>query len=493
MVQVRASLENGKEAPGDTRVIDLTAPVVPQPSAAYLEALQTRLLSIPTPTPNPIPIPIPVPFLFSARFLIWKQDPTVGEPGFRTTYISGLILNGPKDARITTDLLGTTPVARNANADFIFTPGTPEFDCAHTWAVVRETLTMYERVRDGVPIPWAWNTAGNTEVLTAYPRAGVTANAYYSRGQKALKFFYFTPSPPGPPIPVYTCRSLDIVAHETGHAILDGLKPGWLGGGNPPQTGGLHESFGDLTAIFLALSQLDQVEAVIALSKANLHNKNFIAALAEQFGSALGMSMGLRNADNDLKLSQVGNEVHAISQVFTGGIYDVLADMFAFEWQRQIRSRDPAYVLLIVARHLCKLLLDAIGAAPAVGATFADVVNRMLSISFSQGDPAIYRTFLRNRFALREVVVSPTPLTALAEGRMDYSDKDFTEGEDLTELEPVNVPATIEAPQDRSGCCGTMKLPEFTTVDQKIIESGASLSDEDLLGGEVAELARSFK
>ena len=117
----------------------------------------------------------------------------------------------------------------------------------------------------------------------------------------------------------------------------------------------------------------------------------------------------------------------------------------------------------------------------------------MLPISATQGDPPIYRTFLRNRFTLREVVVSPTPLTALADGRVDYSDKDFTEGEDLTELEPANIPATLEAPQDRSGCCGTMKLPEFTTVDQKIIESGASLSDEDLLGGEIAELARSFK
>jgi hypothetical protein len=121
--------------------------------------------------------------------------------------------------------------------------------------------------------------------------------------------------------------------------VLDGLKPGWLGGTNPPQTGGLHESFGDLTAIFLACSQLDQVEAAVATTKANLHDKNFLAALAEQFGAALGFPQGLRNADNDLKLSQVGNEVHAISQVFTGGIYDVLADIFAFEKNRQAARR----------------------------------------------------------------------------------------------------------------------------------------------------------
>src|SRR5206468_6793193 len=113
------------------------------------------------------------------------------------------------------------------------------------------------------------------------------------------------------------------------------LKPNWLGFGNPPQTGGLHESFGDLTAIFLTLSQLDQVEAVIAQTKSNLHDKTFLSDLAEEFGLALGMPRGLRNADNDLKLSQVSNEVHALSQVFTGAIYDVLADIFSFE-RRQI-------------------------------------------------------------------------------------------------------------------------------------------------------------
>jgi hypothetical protein len=57
---------------------------------------------------------------------------------------------------------------------------------------------------------------------------------------------------------------------------------------------------------------------VIAQTKANLHDKTFLADLAEEFGLALGRPNGLRNADNDLKLSETGIEVHAISQVFTG-------------------------------------------------------------------------------------------------------------------------------------------------------------------------------
>ncbi len=420
---------------------------------------------------------------------MWKQDPSVPEPGVRRTYVPSLVLNGPLDARITTQMEGTTPVARNASGDFIFGVGTAEFDCAHTFAVVRQTLTMFERARGGASIPWAWNTGGNIERLQVFPRAGVTANAFYSRTQKALKFFYFTPS--GAPAPVYTCRSLDIVAHEAGHAILDGLKPGWLGLGNPPQTGGLHESFGDLSAIFLALSQLDQIDAFVAITKANLHAKNFLAALAEQFGTALGLTMGLRNADNDLKLSEVSNEVHDISKVFTGGIYDVLADIYAYEKRLQARVRGPGQVLLEVGQYLLGLVLQAIVDAPDVGATYADVVNNMLAISQSQGKPAIYRTFIRRRFAFREVISAAAALEGLRAGTINLDEKDFVDDEDEVRCSPIHHPAD-EADQDRSGCCGTMQLPEYTEVEQKVVEAAEPVEEEDLLADEMEKMRVEF-
>lgn len=465
------------QVPMEEPIVDVMLPI---PKRPVRRAIQI---------PSPIPIPIPIPVVTGSRFLIWKQDPSVAEPGVGLSFVPSLVLDGPRDSRITTELPGTTPVHGNTSRDFLFTVGTPEFDCAHSFAVVRETLSMYQRVRNGAPSPWAWNTGGNVDAITVFPRAGVTANAFYSRSLKALKFFYFTPA--GATLPVFTCRSLDVVAHECGHAILDGLKPGWLAAGNPPQTGGLHESFGDLTAIFLACSQLDQVEAAIAQTKANLHDRNFLAALAEQFGSVLGFPQGLRNADNDLKLSQVSNEVHAISQVFTGGIYDVMADIFFFEKNRQAATKEPARVLLEVAGHVSKLLLDAIMSARPAGATYADVVNQMLTKSHAQGDPPVYRTFIRNRFTVREVVVSPTPLTALMEGRR-YEDPGFTEGKDLLQLEACKYDSD-RAPQDRTGCCGTMQLPEYTMGDPKKLESGAMITADDLLGAETSELRKAFR
>lgn len=473
-------------------------------TSEFFESVEARRPA--EPQARPIPVPIPIPLWAGSRFMIWKQDPTVQALACRLAYMPQLVLDGPQDARLNTDLAGVTPVVRNAPGDFIFVCGTPESDCAHTYAIARQVLTMYQRLCAQLPMmeerlsacPWAWNQSGNVDVMTCHPHGFEGANAFYSRNGKALSFGHFLPQ--GVTEKVFTCRSFDIVAHETGHAILDGWKPGWLGVGNPPQTGGLHEAFGDLTSIFLALSQFDQVEAFIAMTKADLHKKNFLAALAEQFGEAIGRPMGLRNADNDLKLSEVSNEVHAISQVFTGGIYDVLADIYTFEKNRQRVTKDPAQVLLETSQRLCKLLINAIIQAPAVGATYADVVNKMLSISHYQGDDAIYRTFIRNRFTFREVVLSPTPLKAMASGRIDWENPAFVEGEDTLSLAPAMPEhASILAPQDRSGCCGTMQLPEYMQDQQKLdanlrrlMEPGQQIAETDILQHEVDRLRAAF-
>jgi hypothetical protein len=436
-----------------------TLPVsyVPTPSLEYRSHRKFVQATI-EPAAPPVP-PIPVPIPVGVRALIWKQDPSVAEIGIRKVFLPGPVLTGPKDARVLSQ--GLPPVSPNAMGDFIQTPGTDAFDCVHTFAVVRQSLTMYQRAL-GSPMPWQWNTGGNTDPLKVHAHGlPNTMNAYYSRNERALKFgdFIKPGSPPTSP-KIFTCRSLDIVSHEAGHAILDGLKPSWLLFGNPPQTGGLHESFGDLTAIFLTLSQMDQVEAIIAQTRANLHDKTFLSDMAEQFGLALGKPNGLRNADNDFKLSQVGTQVHAISQVFTGAIYDILADIFAFE--RKPTKKDDAAVLYEVGQYVCSLVLRAIIQSPNTGATYADVANKMLQIAAADGKPVQYRNFIRNRFTVREVVVSPTPLTA-----------NHKEGVALKAL----VMDEKDAIQNRSRCCGTMQHPEYTGAYEAMEEELKELKE----------------
>ncbi len=373
-----------------------------------------------------------LPMTSGARMKIWKQDPTVGELGIRKVYIHTKVNPGPRDSQIKIE--GVPVLYPDVNGDFLFESNNNEaIDAAHTYAVVRQVLTMYQRVL-GEKMKWQWNTGENTDPISVFPHAGEAWNAYYSRSERALRFFYFTPTRSRPSSQkVFTCRSLDIVAHEVGHAILDALKPAWLSWLSPPQTGGLHESFADCTAIFLALSQLDQVEYVIAQTKADLHQKNVLAELAEQFGYELGRPSGLRNADNNLKLSEVTSQVHDISKVFTGGIYDTLAD--AFLAGRDPRKKNDAVVLYEVGQKMATLMVSAFKAAPARNATFADVVDKMITIANDNpSEYPQYATFVQKHFEFREVLGNSA----------------------------VAGPQSVAGfPLNTAGCCGTMQNLEY--------------------------------
>lgn len=422
------------------------------PGAAYRQPQRAaRLLEAPDAPDPAAPPPEAAPNTFGARVLMWKQDPSVSEIGTRKAFLPGVVLAGPRDARIAPGEPGIAAVEPNAFGDFVTQPDTPQFDAVHTFVVVRQTLTMYQRALaasgNAMPLPWQWNSSSDTRPLLVFPHGLPNVmNAFYSRQQGCLKFGDFIPT--GSTERIFTCRSFDIVSHETAHAVLDGIKPRWLQADAPPQTGGLHEAFGDLTAIFLALSQLDQCEAVIAQTKADLHDKSFLIDIAEQFGLALGNSGGLRNADNDIKLSEAGTQVHAISQVFTGAVYDVLADLFTHE--RAPEREDDAAVLHRVASYLSGVLLRALIAAPDEAATYADVVNAMLQVVLTDGKPAIYADAIRTQFSRREVV------EAGHGGGVDGAAA-FVPGLPL-------AACVCDAPgarQDRRTCCGTMQLAEY--------------------------------
>ncbi len=374
------------------------------------------------------------PPILGSRTRIWKQDPSVKELAVpRDVYIHAPVKAGPSDSQIV--ISGLLPAPPDLNQDFLIDPASDEkaFDAVHTYTIVRQVLTMYQRVLDR-KIQWQWNTATNQEPIAVHPQAGRTANAYYSRDEKALKFFFFKANnqPAGSP-DVFTCRSLDIVAHETGHAILDALKPDWFSFNAPAQTGGLHESFGDITAILTILSQLDLVEYIVAQTKSDLHRRNILAALAEQFGNALGMPNGLRGADNDLKLSEVTDEVHDISQVFTGAVYDILADIFTAN--RNPRLRDDAVTLYETGQYMAGLIIRSIEKAPANNAIYADVAKAAIEIATADGHPD-YAIFIEKHFTLREVL-GPQAF----EGHPDLSH--------------------LGIYPSRHGCCGTMQHPEY--------------------------------
>src|SRR5439155_350592 len=120
--------------------------------------------------------------------------------------------------------------------------------------------------------------------------------------------------------------------------------------------------------------------------------------------------------------------------------------------ETNISNKDYAQVLHESAQYLLGLLLRSIIAAPNTGATYAHVVNQMLLKCFADAKPVQYRTFIRNRFTFREVVVSPVPLTG-----------EYKDGTELKAFEHESLHKS--AGQDRSTCCGTMKHEEYFDVE----------------------------
>ncbi len=354
------------------------------------------------------------PPIVGSKINIWKQDPTVEEVGVRPVYVNNTVYPGPSDPQIA--VIGPHPVQPDSNGDFLFPPPDTKavydiydtdaapresdwlFDASHTYAVVRLTVNMYQQLL-GTRLLWQWNNEKNIEPLKIYPHAGFAKNAYYDRTAKALKFFYvfFYDKPP-----VFACRSFDLVAHETGHAVLDALQPRWLGKDVvSPHAAALHESFCDLTAIFLVLSQFDLIDHIIVRTKADLHyEKNILSIWSEQLNEITGVG-GARNADNELKMSDVTPSPHDMSRVFTGAVYDVLADIFTS--MRDTRVRDDCEALYLAGKHVAKMVLEAFRNAPAEDPTFSDVALGMRDYALREGRRDQARC-IEKHFMYREIL-----------------------------------------------------------------------------------------
>ena len=94
---------------------------------------------------------------------------------------------------------------------------------------------------------------------------------------------------------VFTCLSHDVVAHETTHALLDGMHRYFSEDTNPDALA-FHEAFADIVALFQHFSQPERLRHQIARTAATSRSENLLAELAHQFGQAIGNHGALRNA-----------------------------------------------------------------------------------------------------------------------------------------------------------------------------------------------------
>lgn len=190
----------------------------------------------------------------------------------------------------------------------------PQFHQQMCYAVARKTIEHFERAL-GRKALWATHayTADNERVenyvprLRIYPHALRGENAFYSPQKKALLFGYFASrvkngkSTPG--TTVFTCLSHDIIAHETTHALLDGVHPRFSEPVNEDVLA-FHEAFADIVALFQHFSYHGVLRDQIARTRGDLARESVLGKLAQQFALASGRGDALR--------SYLGREVKGV-------------------------------------------------------------------------------------------------------------------------------------------------------------------------------------
>jgi hypothetical protein len=135
------------------------------------------------------------------------------------------------------------------------------------------------------------------------------------------------------------CQNFDVLAHELGHSLIFsevGIPP------NPADEaidyGGMHESAGDLVAIVTVLHFHSVVDHLLQHTQGNLFTVNELNRVGE-----LSDSREIRVAFNYARMSDVGDEPHDRSLPLTGGIFDVMVEVYQKNLvQRGLITQDLA-------------------------------------------------------------------------------------------------------------------------------------------------------
>ena len=339
--------------------------------------------------------------------------------------------------------------------------GDPRFHQQMVYAVASETLQRFERAL-GRRVHWRARqrvSGGSDPIprgaatrLNLFPHAMCEANAFYSPEAHGILFGYFRASKtsPGRNLPgqtIFTCLSHDIIAHETTHAIVDGIRSYFTEPTNI-DVPAFHEAFADLTALFVHFSHrevlLDTLQRTggrlfraqgrpdVAsdsgppVIQAQISGGNPLIELALQFGEAAGMRGALRGALNTLPNSddiKFRTEPHERGSILVAAIFDAYFTIYTRRTASLFRiyragggAEDPVDLPAPLAAHLADeasrtageffcICARALDYCPPVDITFGDFLRSLITahVDFDPSDPDGVRDALMQGFRLRGI------------------------------------------------------------------------------------------
>jgi hypothetical protein len=381
-----------------------------------------------------------------SEFTIIAQDPSVMlGPRILTATVripAEELLPGPRGARfhvvdydaargVLTPQAEISPNDRFARAANATLTSSPRFRAQNVYVIAARTLAAFEQAL-GRRLGWAFQA----HQLYLVPRAFPELNAYYSPEDGAILFGYM-PTAGGE---LRTCLSHDVIAHESTHAVLDGLRPRFAEPGLPDQPA-FHEGLADVVALLSVFSTQEVVERLLGpcdrngriddrrLSSGALR-QTALFGLAEQLSASAGSERG-SGIRRSIELKPSGEwrgrpefvEPHRRGEVIVASVMATLLRM----WTQRLKPLrvapriDRARVAeegAKAATHLLGMVLRGIDYMPPVELEFEDVIDSVLKadeVVAPDDEKHGYRDALRESFEAFDIRRPPEGIIDLTQ------------------------------------------------------------------------------
>ncbi len=302
-----------------------------------------------------------------------------------------------------------------------------DFHAFMTYGIVMKTLSRFEYAL-GRRLSWSF---GSHQIQVS-PHAFADANAFYSDRAQGLFFGYF-PSSDGKRT-IHTCLSHEIIAHETTHALLDGLRERYTDPSSPQQAG-FHEGFADIIALLSVFSAQSIVEKVVDLGVPGAGGERIRRAdvsvqslkesglfgLAQEMGSELAGVHGhaLRRSvqlppDEKYLTSGEWDEPHACGEILVAAVLNAYLTIWvdrlkALGDRVKLDRKRAAEEGAELAEHLLNACIRAIDYCPPTDLEFGDFASALLTVD-SELNPADAKYALRTHLldSFRSYGIRPT-------------------------------------------------------------------------------------
>jgi len=273
----------------------------------------------------------------------------------------------------------------------------PGFHAQNVYAVVMTTLLRFESAL-GRRVSWGFPA----HQLKVVPHAFEMANAFYSADDEALLFGWFRRAGK----PVFTCLSHDIVVHETTHALVDGLRKGFMRPSSADQAA-FHEGFADIVALLSVLA-MDEITTTLVTVGATVKGgivdrsavtvealrRGLLFGLAEQMDAglsaarieALRRSVELPPAPHILALAEFA-EPHRRGEVLVAAVMNAFLDVWQ-RWLAPLGAADGSGGLdlrrvaeegAVVAQQLLTAAIRGLDYTPPIHLTFGEFLSAVLT------------------------------------------------------------------------------------------------------------------